>query len=267
MPRLKIVTINLLVDLSRWSQRRLLLAQGLADLAPDLVALQEVQLPHNPAGWLADQLGYSHVYLSPKLGPAAGREALAVISRAPFENTDVLDLGGQGRIAQRLGLNIEGSLIYLVNGHFFWQPGESPARLRQVERLLDWLHGLPGQPPCIVCGDFNGTPQTQAIQRMRQGYRSAYAAIHGDEPEYTCPTPLRRSAWSVARTFLGFFLLIRPRHLKLGWRGTLDYIFVDPRLGVSDCRVVLDQPAPGDPRLYPSDHFGLYAEIEIPHAG
>jgi endonuclease/exonuclease/phosphatase family metal-dependent hydrolase len=254
----------LLSDLSRWKQRRSLLAQGLAALAPDLVALQEVQLPENPAGWLADQLGFTNVFLSPKLGHAARHEALAVISRLPFESTDVLDLGGQGRIAQRLSLNIGGSSTYVVNGHFYWQPGESLPRLRQVERLLDWLQRLPGDPPCIVCGDFNGTPETQAIQRMRRHFRSAYATVHGQEPEYTCPTPLPRSPWSVTRTFLGFFLLIRPQHLQFGWRGTLDYIFVDPRLGVTECRVVLDQPSPADARLFPSDHFGLFAEIEIP---
>lgn len=264
MPRLKIVTINILTDLSRWKQRRSLIVQGLAALNPDLIALQEVNLPHNPARWLADQLGYPHLFLSPKTGRSASYEALALISRFPLEAESILDLGGQDRIAQRAELKIGTRTIYIANSHLYWQPGESAARLRQVERLLGWLRNLPGEPPCIVCGDFNGTPETQAIQRMRHGYRSAYAARHGKEPDYTCPTPLPRSTWSVARTILGFFLLIRPRHINLSWRGTLDYIFVDPRLGVTDCQMVLDKPSPENPRIYPSDHFGLYAEIEIP---
>lgn len=264
MPRLKIVTINILTDLSRWNQRRLLLLQGLAALSPDLIVLQEVKLPQNPARWLADHLGYPHILLSPKMGYSASREALAIISRLPYKDESVLDLGGQDRIAQRVGLNFGNSTIYLVNSHLYWQPGESAARLRQVERLLDWLPGFSGDPPGIVCGDFNGTPETQAIQLMRQRFLSAYATVHGKEPEYTCPTPLPRSAWSVTRTFLGFFFLIRPQHINLSWRGTLDYIFVDPRLAVTDCRVVLDQPSPENSRIYPSDHFGLYAEIEIP---
>jgi len=264
MPRLKIVTINILTDLSRWAQRRPLLLQGLAALSPDLIALQEVQLPQNPAHWLAEQLGYPHFLLSPKLGYSASREALAVISRYPLEEASVLDLGGQDRIAQRVGLTLGEHKIYLANSHLYWQPGESAARLRQVERLQNWLHGFSGNPPGIVCGDFNGTPETLAIQHMRQRFLSAYASIHGKEPDFTCPTPLPRSTWSVTRTFLGFFLLIRPQHIKLNWRGTLDYIFVNPRLKVTQCQVVLDQPSDGNPRIYPSDHFGLYAEIEIP---
>jgi endonuclease/exonuclease/phosphatase family metal-dependent hydrolase len=262
MPRLRIVTINILADLSRWKQRRSLLVQGLADLSPDLIALQEVRLPHNPAGWLADQLNYPHLMLSRKAGKSAPFEALALISRLPFEDTAVLHLGGQDRIAQRADLKIGAQKVVIANSHLFWQPGESLARLRQVERLLGWLQ-TPAAMPCVVCGDFNSTPETQAIQRMSQNLQSAHRAIHGEEPDYTCPTPLPRSPWAVARTLLGFFLLIRPQHLNLRWRGTLDYIFVDPRLKVIDCQVVLDRPSSDNPRIYPSDHFGLYAEIEI----
>jgi endonuclease/exonuclease/phosphatase family metal-dependent hydrolase len=263
MPPLKIVTINILNDLSRWAQRRLLLAQGLADLSPDLIAFQEVQLPHNPAGWLADQLGYSHRMLSPKSGWSAAHEGLALLSRWPLDDTAVLDLGGQDRIAQRASLKVGERPVVVANTHLYWQPGESPARLRQVERLLDWLQNLPGAPPCVICGDFNATPETQAIRHMGQQLRSAHLTVHGVEPEYTCPTPLPRSPWAVTRTLLGFFLLIRPRHLDLRWRGVLDYIFVDSRLKVTDCQVVLDKPSPENPRIYPSDHFGLYAEIDI----
>ena len=264
MPRLKIVTINILTDLSRWAQRRSLLLQGLAVLSPDLIAMQEVKLPQNPARWLADQLGYPHILLSPKMRYSASREALAILSRLPFKEESVLDLGGQDRIAQRVGLDLGNSTIYIANSHLYWQPGESPARLQQVERLQNWLLGFSGNPPGIVCGDFNGTPETHAIQLMRQRYLSAYTAIHGKEPDYTCPTPLPRSPWSVTRTFLGFFLLIRPQHINLSWRGTLDYVFVDPRLAVTQCQVVLDQASPENPRIYPSDHFGLFTEIEIP---
>ena len=264
MPRIKIVTINILNDLSRWEQRRTLLVSGLAALSPDLIALQEVHLPQNPAHWLAEKLGYPHLVVSPKLGRSKNFEALAIISRLPLEGVGILDLEGQDRIAQCVHLNLGDSSFYLANCHLFWQPGESANRLRQVERLQNWLSGLPGEPPGIVCGDFNETPENSAIRLMRHNYLSAYSAIHGREPEYTCPTPLPRAFWSVTRTFLGFFLLIRPQYIKLHWRGTLDYIFVDPRLEVTQSRVVLDQPSPENPRIYPSDHFGLFAEIEIP---
>ncbi len=269
MVPLKILTINILSDLSRWEQRKDLLAKQIAALSPDVIALQEVCLSPragqlNPAEWLASFLGYANLLITPKTNFEARREAIALLSRLPFTESAWLDLGGQNRVAQYIRLQHAGEDAVIANGHFYWQPGESAARLAQIERLLAWLHAIPGRPPCIVCGDFNSTPETAPIQRMRQEYLSAYAAVHGAEPAYTCPTPLARSPITASRTLLGFFFLLRPRHLNLSWRGVLDYIFVDPRLPIRDCQVTLDQPSPTDPRIYPSDHFGLCATLATP---
>lgn len=263
MPTVKIVTINLLTDLSRWEERRTLLVQGLERLEPDLVAVQEVHLPENNAKWLADQLSFPNSYLSPKSGFERDNEGIAILSRLPVDAVETLDLKSQNRVAQYVRTTVGDQALLLANGHFYWQPGESNARRRQVGLLIDWLNNVPGEPLTVVCGDFNGTPETKSIQFMREHFISAYAAIHGREPEYTCPTPLPRSPWSQLRTLLGFFVFIRPKHLNLKWRGTLDYIFVDPRVKILDSRLVLNQPDPDNPKLYPSDHFGLYAEIEI----
>lgn len=263
MSSFKLVTINILSDLSRWAQRREVLAQGLADLAPDVVALQEVKLPENTAQWLADRLGYTHIYLSPKTGIEASREAIALLSHRPILAQDTFELHTQHRVAQYIRIDLDGQPVVIANGHFFWQPGNSQPRQVQVEKTLAWLRGLPGQPPFILCGDFNATPDTLAIQRLYVDLDSAYRTIHGREPEYTCPTPLARSKTAIAKTLLGFFFLLRPRYLKMSWKGTLDYIFVDRRLSILDAQVTLNQPAPDNPRLYPSDHFGLYAHLDI----
>ncbi len=259
MRTIKIVTVNILTDLSRWEKRRSLLARGLISSNPDLVALQEIRLPNNPSRWLADQLGYDHIFLTPKTSYESNREAIAILSRLPFERQAALDLKGQNRVAQFVQVSFDNQPLIIANGHFYWQPGESPVRVHQVERLIDWLKNIPANPASIVCGDFNSTPETLAIRRMRQDFSSAYAAIHGTEPEFTCPTPLPRSIWSQLRTFLGFFVLIRPNHLDSKWRGTLDYIFFNSRLKTLDCQMIFDQPSPDDSEIYASDHFGLCA--------
>lgn len=264
MAEIKVVTVNILSDLSRWQERRGLLVDQITALAPDVIALQEVKLPENNAQWLADQLGYPHVHLSPKTGWESQREAIALLTRLPIEAQDTLDLRYQQRVAQYIRVSLAGQPLVIANGHFFWQPGNSEPRLRQVERLLAWLYGMAGKPPLIVCGDFNGTPDTNAIQRMYADFASAFQVVHGREPDYTCPTPLPRSKTAVIRTLLGFFFLLRPRYLKMAWRGTLDYIFVDRRLQVSEARVVLNIPDPDKPHIYPSDHFGLYARLILP---
>ena len=48
---------------------------------------------------------------------------------------------------------------------------------------------------------------------MRQHFTSAYAAHNGEEPPFTCPTPLSFD-WE------------KP------WRGTLDYLFVNHHLRI-----------------------------------
>jgi len=266
---LKVVTLNLLVDLSRWNERRSLLVGGLAELDPDLIALQEVALPENNAQWLADQLNdkpdatrrpYT-VHLCPKTGPKATEEGIAILSRLPVERQATLDLRTQHRVAQSVQVNFEGRQVVFVNGHYHWRPGESSKRVEQIRLVLDWLAAVPREAALVICGDFNGAPESKAIQLMRERLSSAYAARHGREPEYTCPTPLSRP--HLVYGLASFLLNVKANHTLKPWRGTLDYIFVNERVRVADCQVVLNQPAPHDPKLYPSDHFGLAATLEL----
>ena len=173
-----------------------------------------------------------------------------------------LDLLSQNRVAQIVCFRVNELHLLLVNAHFFWQPAISEARQQQIELLLDFLDTQPVEQPVIVCGDFNGMPGTPAIERMRRYFDSAYNSVHKEEPEYTCPTPLPKPKRILLRTLIMWLLGMRPKP-DPDWRGTLDYIFVDPRLQTQDCRVVLNQPADRNPNIYPSDHFGLWATIKV----
>ena len=261
----KVVTLNILNDLSRWSERRSLLAADLAELEPDVVALQEVALPENNAEWLAHQLGCS-VHLCRKTGNKHDKEGIAILSRLPVDDEATLDLQSQHRVAQWVRVKPGGRPLTLVNTHLYWWPSESSERAKQVRLLLDWLGDLSGRA-IVVCGDFNGTPGSGAIEMMRQQFVSAYAARHGREPDYTCPTPLRRIGRprfrEVYRGIGKYLLNLKANHAIGPWRGTLDYIFVNEHVRVMDCAVVLNDPAPHDPTLYPSDHCGLAATLTV----
>ncbi len=263
MSTVSILTLNLLSDLSRWRQRGPWVAEGLRQLNPDVVCLQEIKLPENTAQYLADQTGFSQVFLTPKTGLEASKEGIAILSRLPIQASDWLPLGGQNRVAQIVHLQLNGRPLVIANAHFYWQPGDSPARQRQISFLLNHLDNLPGSPPYVVCGDFNATPDTQDIRLVKARLRSAFEVANHAEPLYTSPTPLPRSPLAILRTLLGFFVFLRPRMLKAKWKGTLDYIFVDARIHVASARLALNTPAPEDPRIYPSDHFGLLAEITL----
>jgi endonuclease/exonuclease/phosphatase family metal-dependent hydrolase len=263
MPIFRIVTINILSDLSRWEERRTLLANGIANLNPDVVALQEVHIAAQTAEWLAKVLDFKHFYISPKLGSAGLREGIAILSTAPLEVLTTLDLESQSRVAQFVQISTGDFPLIIANCHLFWQPGDSPQRIRQVEILLERVKAFPPETPVVICGDFNGTPETRAIRRMKSTFTSAYEAVHGHEPIYTTPTLLPHSTLEFLRTAMHFSRYVKLKDLRPNWRGTLDYIFVNENLNVLDCQVVLEQPEKENSRIYPSDHFGLAATLEI----
>ncbi len=271
MTNFSLVSINILNDLSRWWQRRGLLVEQIAECQPDLIAIQEVSIQRKSsnAHWLAEQLNSRddaaekqyEVYLCPKTGVFEKKEGIAILSRLPVRKQERLDLLTQNRVAQAITFRLEGEPLMLVNGHYYWHPGSSPRRLAQVELLLDWMDTQPAEIPVVICGDFNSMPDSPSIQFLRQYFDSAYVAIHGEEPEYTCPTPLPSSTKTKLRIAAQKILGQIPA-TDTAWRGTLDYIFVDPRMHTQACKIVLDKPAKHNADIYPSDHFGLFAQIK-----
>lgn len=270
-PEIELATLNLLAGRAGWMYRRGLVRDALTALMPDIVALQEVAFEpadsapglQSSAEWLADQIGYAHIAVCDRHVRQLNREAVALISRLPLEDPACLHFEGQRRVAQAARLRIGSREIIVANTHLFWQPGESTERLHQVSRLIDWLGETAGGLPCIIAGDFNGEPHTGAIRRMLKEFDSAFARVHGREPEFTFPTPLKRSLIERLSDVLDLLHYIRPQAIKFDLRSTLDYIFVDPRLQVIDCRLAFDRAAPNDPRVFPSDHYGLWARVRI----
>lgn len=259
---IKILTLNLFNRPSRWELRRHLIVDELGRLQPDLVAFQEVALPSNNALWLAAQLkGYEVVVVCPKVGRRGMTEGLAVLSKAAVLHSECLDLGSQGRVAQLLELETNGQKMVFVNGHFYWHLLNTQARMKQVRLLLERLDVYAGSLPVVVCGDYNSTPGTAAIQLMKTRFRSAFADRHNREPIYTFPTPLSTWQKGVRKGMLRMGNLLVSGSLE-PWKDTVDYIFVSPEMEVRTCQVVMHRPARHDPSLYPSDHLGLLAELE-----
>lgn len=246
-PMIKVVTLNMLFGPESWDERRELMAEGLLAEQPDCLLLQEVW--EHAGNWLAERLMLTHKYWIPYQRPSNRQglqDGIAIFSRYPFLQQEMLVLSPgeeQGRVAQRVHIAPNGQPLVLCNGHYYWHPGPHPVRDQQVERIIDWLGQLPEELPIVVGGDFNGTPETSAIALMRQHYTSAYAAHNGAEPLFTCPTPLSFD-W------------------RNSWRGTVDYLFVTASLRIRSCRLILYWPSRHNPHIYPSDHFGLVAELD-----
>jgi endonuclease/exonuclease/phosphatase family metal-dependent hydrolase len=260
--QLRIVTFNLLNDLRYWEARAPLIVEGMSRLAADVIALQEVSLPANNAQWLADQLGGYAVYLAQGTGWRQGREGIAILSRRSVHGADVLAFGAQGRVAQAVAVEQDGAEWTVCNVHLHWSPYDDRTRRGQVRRLLQWL---PDESPTVVCGDLNAEPHYSAVAALRERFVSCQESAFGREQRPTFPTKLRRGPGvrhAGRRAALGVMGLAKT-HRAGSWQGVLDYILVDRCIQVVRCDVVLDQPSAHDPKLYPSDHRGLLAQLAL----
>ena len=64
MPEVTIATLNLFNRVGRWGERAPLVVEQVAETAPDVIGLQEVDLLIDQGHWLADRL---NLWLGPPL--------------------------------------------------------------------------------------------------------------------------------------------------------------------------------------------------------
>ena len=247
MDRLHVATLNILNLADRWPERLPLILADMATLQPDLLGLQEVVYVMQQDR-LIGAAGEGH-YAA--LRGWAGRPEYgnSLLVREPLVGRDVerLDLGLQ-RSAHRAVITLSGGATVLVAvTHLHHAVPASAERDRQAATLLDWLAGAPDAVGVIVMGDFNADPREPTYARMVDaGFRSAFADANGAEPPVTWPSGLQAPAMDTD-----------------GEPDCLDYIWVRGAVRVGDARLVFDRPHPDDPTLYPSDHFGVAAHLEI----
>ena len=266
MPTLKVVTLNLWGEQPPLDRRMQLAVDGLRALAPDVVGLQEVrQVPGsvpNQAETLARALGMEH-YFEAATPWGGGDEGLAILSRHPIAARSMHELPHAVPTERRL---VIGATVTTPDGavevyttHLNYRLTDGGKREDQIVALDEHIGKRDSELPKILCGDFNATPDSDEIRFLRglhtsSGRRTfwqdAWERRHGRADGFT---------WARANPYTA-----RLRWLERDRR--LDYIFVSPmkrdgRGVVHDCRIVLDRAA-ADGAL-PSDHFGLYAEVQL----
>jgi endonuclease/exonuclease/phosphatase family metal-dependent hydrolase len=245
---LHVATLNLRNLADRWHERLPLLLADMAALQPDLMGLQEVVYPLQQdrllgAAGAAEYRAFRGWAGRPEYGNSIlVREPLAA---GPPERVDL----GRSRSATLVPLQLPGGgrLAFAVT-HLHHEVPDAAIRAEQAAALIDWLGGLAADSDAtIVVGDFNADPAEPAYGRMAAGgFRSAYAEANGAEPDVTWPSGLQGPAID-----------------DDGDPGCLDYIWVRGAVRVVSARLAFDRPAVDDPGLYPSDHFGVAAQVEI----
>jgi endonuclease/exonuclease/phosphatase family metal-dependent hydrolase len=247
MDRLHVATLNILNLADRWPERQGLIYADMAALQPDLLGLQEVvYVMHQDR--LIGAAGEG-TYAAHRAWAGRPEYGNSLLVRAPLAAGAVerLDLG-LGRSALRAVVSLPGGATVLVGvTHLHHVVPAEAERDEQARQLLVWLDDAPPSDAQVVVGDFNAEPVEATYARMRAaGFRSALAEVNGADPAVTWPSGLQAPAMDTD-----------------GDPGCLDYIWLRGSVRATAARLVFDRPASDDPTLYPSDHLGLSAMLEI----
>jgi endonuclease/exonuclease/phosphatase family metal-dependent hydrolase len=251
--QLSIATLNLLGSADRWDERQPLVVAEFARLAPDLMALQEADFAAAQECAVAE--AGPEGYAVCRAGEARPDYGNALLVRHGLDRTPeaVRDGGGrleldneQSAVVVDLTLPADGARLRVVSTHLHWVPDEPHVRRDEIERLLEALADRAAADVTLIAGDLNATPDEAACAALGDaGFRSAYEVANGEEPEWTYPNPATPAD-----------VAIRPA-------SCLDYIWVAGEARVVAARSVFEKPSADDPTLYPSDHRGVMALLEI----
>jgi len=262
MTELTVATLNLKKSELRWGERAPLMMDELVRLRPDLIGYQEVDLRLDQGNWLCRRF---NDLLYGGSGPGANDpeyaihhmsnphdnvtlEALAIMTGLPVIRHEGMAYLIRDRVAHRVRVDVDGSALDFYNTHFHHEldaQGHQWRRL-QAERLLEWMDRDGWTVPKVLVGDFNCPPGTEPIRLLGERFTSAHAAVHGQEPHHTL-TPMAS--------------VLEGNDPPEGV--VVDYVFTQPSVKVLRAGVFCDSPHAEDGTLYPSDHVGVYATIEV----
>jgi endonuclease/exonuclease/phosphatase family metal-dependent hydrolase len=247
--RFRVVTLNLEQDHKRWESRRHLVDAAIAGLAPDLVAFNEVSVPLQSARLLrnaaTERTGVIyHLVQQTRVNSLSKVEGEALLSRFPVLETGNFDYQARDMVALVARVLVGRMPLDVYVTHLYMSRGDDALRLFQVQQLLAWIDSRADEAACIVCGDFNASLDKPSAALMAGRFR----------PTQTSPTAFTALAdpdGSVSHPYW-------PRMDRC-----IDYIWVSPGIEIIASGVCFDRPSPDDPTLWPSDHAGVWADLEI----
>lgn len=243
----RIAFLNLKQDHRRWERRRDLIAAQLAELAPDIFAMNEICLPKQTGRWLQSEastrIGQRFALVQQTKTNGGSRiEAEGVLTRFPILETGNFDYRTLDYVALVARLEIEGRILDVYVTHLFMSRSDESLRLFQVQQLLEWIASRDDADAQIVCGDFNAPPNAPAALRMAEEFTATQSAP-------TAFTPLAGENGEAVHPYWERF------------DRCIDYIWLRGPLEVAASGVCFNTPDDKDETLWPSDHAGVWADL------
>lgn len=265
---MRLLTWNLWWQFGPWRERQPVIIDELRSVDPDVALLQEVWADHDEgqdqAEILADALGASMVRTR-RLNGDPQQFGNAILSRWPVHELETVVLPGPDgapahRTAMAARVEAPDRAWTVIVTHLAWQYDQSALRQAQLAEVvaLAVRHRGDGddQPPVVLGGDFNATPDADEIRRLTglappyvEGlvFTDSWAAVGvGDGHTWTRDNPHADEA-------------LWPRR-------RLDYVFVSwprpkPLGNPLSARLVGTGERDG---MVGSDHYGVLVEL-CPH--
>jgi endonuclease/exonuclease/phosphatase family metal-dependent hydrolase len=263
---MRVLTQNLWGIRGDWEARRAVLVDGFRELDPDLVAFVEA-IKTDEYDQVIDLLGPDFHVAHQRSRDPDGQGA-SIASRWPIGEVREVDLNVTPRThdfaCTTLVVEIHApepfAPLVFADHVPNWQVDFERERELQAVAAARFLEELVGDRDVhvVLAGDFTSDPEAanvrfisghQSLEGVGVCYRDAWESVHPGEPgeTFTADNPLVADwDWPFRR---------------------LDYVFVrcglhgGPTLEITGCERVFVKPING---VWASDHFGVYADLEIP---
>jgi endonuclease/exonuclease/phosphatase family metal-dependent hydrolase len=245
----RVVTLNLEQNHKRWERRRPLIEAELARWNADVVALNEVSIPLQTARGLkraaSAAIGKTfNLVQQTRANGLSEVEGEALLSPLTILETANLDFRTHDIVALVARLDVGGTPVDVYVTHLYRSVGDDSLRLFQVQRLLAWIDSRNDVGHAIVCGDFNASLDKPSAALMASRFRPTQTAP-------TAFTPLAGRGGEISHPYW-------PRMDRC-----IDYIWVSEKVKIVASGTCFDRGSPDDASLWPSDHAGVWADLEL----
>jgi endonuclease/exonuclease/phosphatase family metal-dependent hydrolase len=271
---MRVLVQNLFGRRADWEDRRTVLASGIRELGPDLVAFPEA-IVNKDYDQVVDLLGPDyHIAHQREREPGDGTDVEAgqghsLASRWPLSVVRELDLHVTARTqgfacgvlaAEVVAPDPIGRLLFVYHNPS-WNLAYAHERELQAVAAARFIDGVVGDRDLhvILAADLDADPASstarfwtgrEALGGTSVCYRDAWESAHPGEAGHTFGVPEN------------------PLVVDWDWPfRRIDYIFVrcgehgGPTLEITACERIFDQPVDD---VWASDHFGLIADLAIP---
>ncbi|MEX2641952.1 MAG: endonuclease/exonuclease/phosphatase family protein [Acetobacterales bacterium] len=220
------------------------IARVIAQVDPDIVALQEVDVHRQRTGGvdqvdvIARALGMRFHFNTVLRVEDSEGYGDAILTALPARRAKAARIPGRPRLpgVERRGalwveIEVDGRPLQVITTHLGLSAGE---RRLQLDALLgeEWLNHPGCSQPQLLLGDFNAVPRSRAYRRLSKHLRDAQVVAGGrPRPTYPAAMPLL----------------------------PLDYIFVSPPLRVLQAGVLRTKLA-----RVASDHLPVFISAQFP---